>query len=96
MDDAVRQREALETDLRAAGAKGGLDLVYQPSIELDTGRVTGFEAVIGWRHPVHGDIPPERFLPIRVTQGRTSPRPHMERSLYTFAYFDTTIRRLHV
>ncbi|MAM72629.1 MAG: PAS sensor protein [Tistrella sp.] len=69
MDDAVRQREALETDLRAAVAKGGLDLLYQPSIELDTGRVTGFEAVISWRHPVHGDIPPERFLPIAEDTG---------------------------
>lgn len=69
MDDAVRVREALEIDLRAAVAKGGLDLLYQPSIDLGNGRVTGFEAMLCWHHPIHGDIPPERFLPIAEDTG---------------------------
>ena len=42
--------------------QGQLDLAYQPKIECQTGQIAGFEALARWRHPVHGFIPPDRFI----------------------------------
>ncbi len=57
-------RTKLEYDLRHALENREFGLYYQPIYELDSGRVTGLEALLRWNHPVHGMIDPLRFIPI--------------------------------
>lgn len=64
MHDAVRDAIELENDLRAAIARDELFIVYQPIIDLDSAAVTGFEALIRWRHPTRGLVRPDQFIPI--------------------------------
>ncbi len=52
----------LETDLRGALARGELRLHYQPIIDLATGTVRGFEALVRWQHPRHGLLKPREFI----------------------------------
>jgi len=59
--DAV-DRLNLEQDLRRAVVKEQFRLDYQPIIELSTGRLTGFEALIRWEHPERGTVPPLEFI----------------------------------
>ena len=59
----------LENSLRAGLARGEFHLVYQPVIDLDTGRMEGVEALIRWEHPVRGAIPPSRFIPLAEENG---------------------------
>jgi predicted signal transduction protein with EAL and GGDEF domain len=56
------ERVRLENDLRRAVGAAELDLVYQPQIEVETGRVVGFEALMRWTHPERGPVPPDRFI----------------------------------
>ena len=57
-------RLTLMGDLRAAlDREDQLALYYQPKVDLVTGRVAGFEALLRWEHPTHGFIPPDRFIP---------------------------------
>lgn len=58
---ALRTHE-LETDLRRAVREDGLRLVYQPVVDLSTGRVSGLEALVRWYHPQHGSIRPAEFV----------------------------------
>lgn len=66
---AAREAFALEQDLRQAIAKGELRLQFQPLIDAGAGRVTGAEALMRWRHPERGLIPPSRFVPIMEAAG---------------------------
>jgi diguanylate cyclase (GGDEF)-like protein/PAS domain S-box-containing protein len=52
----------LTGDLRQAIETGGLELAYQPKIDLAAGRVTGVEALCRWKHPVHGFVSPDEFI----------------------------------
>jgi EAL domain-containing protein (putative c-di-GMP-specific phosphodiesterase class I) len=63
MHAAIRNRTSLEMDLRVAIAEGQFFLVYQPTVELASGRVTGVEALIRWEHPARGLIMPDEFIP---------------------------------
>ena len=63
----------LETDLRRAVERGEFRLHYQPLVTLETGRITGFEAVLRWQHPVHGLIGPAAFIPIAEETGLIIP-----------------------
>jgi diguanylate cyclase (GGDEF)-like protein/PAS domain S-box-containing protein len=54
----------LENDLRKTLNGEQLELEYQPLVELSSGRIVGVEALVRWRHPEHGLIPPGRFIPI--------------------------------
>jgi Amt family ammonium transporter len=65
----ARERFTVEQDLRQAIAHGELSLHYQPLIDTQAGRVCGAEALIRWRHPVHGQVPPSRFVPIMEAAG---------------------------
>lgn len=49
---------------KALSTNTGLYMVYQPKISLRRNKVTGFEALLRWRHPLLGEIPPSKFLPI--------------------------------
>jgi diguanylate cyclase (GGDEF)-like protein len=65
MSDNIRKRLALASDLRAAIAEGdGLEAWLQPQVELSGNRVVGFEALLRWRHPTRGLVPPGEFIPI--------------------------------
>ncbi|NJO53564.1 MAG: EAL domain-containing protein [Bacteroidales bacterium] len=62
-------RQELECDLRRAIANDEMELHYQPQIEAKTGRVSGVEALLRWRHPTKGYIPPSEFIPIAEETG---------------------------
>jgi diguanylate cyclase (GGDEF)-like protein/PAS domain S-box-containing protein len=57
------QRLAFIAEIRRAMEQGQLCLHYQPLVQLQTGQVSGMEALIRWRHPQHGLIPPAEFIP---------------------------------
>lgn len=69
MESAVRERHALEVDLRRAIAAGALSAEYQPIVRARDGRIESLEALLRWRHPVHGDISPSIFVPIAEQSG---------------------------
>ena len=62
MDRRIQARRALELDLRKAFANGEFDLHYQPLVNLQTGRTSGFEALLRWHHPERGMVPPAEFI----------------------------------
>ena len=62
-------REELKIDLVAAIANDELMIEYQPSIDLRTGAVTSFEALLRWRHPLKGIVPPSEFIPLAEETG---------------------------
>jgi diguanylate cyclase (GGDEF)-like protein/PAS domain S-box-containing protein len=63
------ERLSLERDLRNASERGELFLVYQPQIELATGRIIGAEVLMRWRQPQQGLISPLRFIPVAEDSG---------------------------
>jgi len=69
MGDQARERLRLENELRRALEENQFYLVYQPIVDLRTGRVTGVEALLRWKHPELGIIPPSRFVPIAEETG---------------------------
>ncbi len=64
MQERASERRANELELRQALALRQLELHYQPQVETPSGRLVGFEALIRWRHPTKGLIPPGSFLPL--------------------------------
>lgn len=69
MNEQVRDRLALEHDLRTALAHGEFHLVYQLRVRLVDGRAAGVEALLRWTHPVRGAVPPEHFIGIAEEVG---------------------------
>jgi diguanylate cyclase (GGDEF)-like protein len=65
----IEERRAIEIDLRLALAGNLLRLNYQPIISCHTGEVVGVEALLRWRHPQLGEIPPATFIPIAEQSG---------------------------
>jgi len=63
MTEASRRRQRLETDLAQAWTRDEFVLHYQPFIESDSGRITGMEALLRWKHPDQGLISPNQFIP---------------------------------
>ena len=63
----------LETDLRHAIEREEFDVFYQPIVDLQTGRATEFEALIRWRHPLHGLISPDDFIEVAEETGMIIP-----------------------
>ncbi len=64
MTEQVRKRLELETDLRHALERGELELRFQPEVDITNGRVTAVEALVRWRHPRHGLLRPDAFVPL--------------------------------
>ncbi len=73
MNAAVLERIALEGDLRHALENDELSLVYQPQVALSDGRISRVEALLRWKHPVHGEVPPDVFIPIAEHAGLIDP-----------------------
>src|SRR4051812_5881776 len=69
MGAEVRERRRLEHDLRLAIARNELRLVYQPQADIQSKVVTGFEALLRWKHPTRGDVSPAIFIPIAEETG---------------------------
>jgi diguanylate cyclase (GGDEF)-like protein len=67
------RRLSLAADLRHAVERGELALHYQPKCELQTGRVSGVEALLRWNHPEYGLIPPDEFIPLAEHTGLIRP-----------------------
>lgn len=61
---AAQRRLALEQALRAALENDEFELIYQPQIELSTGRMVGVESLIRWRHPTRGIVSPVEFIDV--------------------------------
>lgn len=62
-------RAQLEQDLRDAISQGELQLYYQPVVETATKKISGFEALLRWHHPVKGWIPPQKFVAVAEESG---------------------------
>ena len=69
MDARLKTRHKLEMELRRAVQEHEFELAYQPIMRLDSGRVSGFEALIRWRHPERGLIPPAEFIDVAEETG---------------------------
>jgi diguanylate cyclase (GGDEF)-like protein/PAS domain S-box-containing protein len=67
------ERLTLESSLRRALDKEELFLVYQPQMDIVTGRITGLEALLRWQHPELGLVPPDRFIRIAENSGLIMP-----------------------
>ncbi len=73
MEERLRDRHALKVDLAAALSNNELKVVYQPIVELRTGKVASFEALLRWRHPSRGTIQPTEFIPLAEETGLIVP-----------------------
>jgi diguanylate cyclase (GGDEF)-like protein/PAS domain S-box-containing protein len=69
MNAHAHGRLRLENDLRRAIDRGELELHYQPQLDLMTGRVNAIEALVRWRHPTKGLVPPNAFIPMAEETG---------------------------
>jgi diguanylate cyclase (GGDEF)-like protein len=70
MHTEIMERLELEVELKGAIERGELALVYQPIFSLRSGVIAGLEALVRWRHPTRGLVPPDRFIPLAERSGR--------------------------
>jgi diguanylate cyclase (GGDEF)-like protein len=63
------ERHGLEADMRLGLARGEFELLYQPIVDVWSRKMACAEALVRWRHPVHGVMPPERFISIAEETG---------------------------
>ena len=69
MDQRARGRLVLAGDLRRASQLGELFLLYQPVVRIADGALAKFEALLRWRHPAFGVVPPARFIALAEESG---------------------------
>ncbi|HET9644780.1 MAG TPA: EAL domain-containing protein [Burkholderiaceae bacterium] len=69
MDEDSRDRFELVNDLRHAIENNEMELFYQPKIDVGSGQVTGAEALLRWKHPTRGMVPPNTFIPLAERYG---------------------------
>src|SRR5271157_1901502 len=73
MNAQAVERLTLENSLRLALGREELFLVYQPQMDIATGRITGLEALLRWQHPELGLVPPDKFIRIAENNGLIMP-----------------------
>jgi diguanylate cyclase (GGDEF)-like protein len=73
MDARMQARRVLELDLHQALQGEQFEVFYQPLIDVRTREVTGFEALLRWRHPVRGLVSPDQFIPLAEETGMIVP-----------------------
>jgi diguanylate cyclase (GGDEF)-like protein len=73
MDAIVQSRRSLERDMRTSLVHGGFTLNYQPLVNLQTRKVTAFEALMRWNHPERGLVSPADFVPVAEEMGLIVP-----------------------
>ena len=66
--DLMRKRE-IEDELRAAIQRDELSIFFQPIVDLDSGRIKTFEALVRWFHPEKGELRPDEFIPVAEESG---------------------------
>lgn len=69
LNKALQESILLESELRIALKEQEFELYYQPQIDLKTGKIFGFEALLRWNHPTRGMIPPNIFIPVAEQSG---------------------------
>jgi predicted signal transduction protein with EAL and GGDEF domain len=69
MDLRAQTRRAFELELRAGLARGEFEVHYQPLINIETGKISGLEALARWRSPLRGLVPPNEFIPVAEETG---------------------------
>ena len=73
MDRKLKERIAVEASLRTAIEQRQLDVHYQPIIDIESHRVMGLEALLRWKHPLHGFVAPGRFIGVAEETGLIVP-----------------------
>jgi diguanylate cyclase (GGDEF)-like protein len=86
-DHHSTRRLILATELRQALDAGDLEVWYQPKADLRTAAVSGFEALVRWRHALYGQIPPDEFIPVAEQVGLIRP--------LTWAVLGAALDQLH-
>ena len=72
MGKVAEYRQWIESELSLAFERGDFDLHYQPQLDLTSNKVVGYEALIRWRHPERGMIPPNEFISVAEETGMIS------------------------
>jgi diguanylate cyclase (GGDEF)-like protein len=68
-----RDRAELSADLVGAVEQGETSLLFQPIVDMRSGRIRGAEALVRWQHPTRGDVPPDLFVPLAEATGLIQP-----------------------
>jgi len=69
MTRALMRRKEIEVELRAALQRDELSVFFQPIVDLETGRIKTFEALVRWFHPEKGELRPDEFIPVAEETG---------------------------